>query len=241
MRQRKILLVEDDLDLVRALRPELEEAGFAVVWTPSGKEALANFAIAAPDAVMLDVGLLDLDGFEVCQRIRGMNANLPVLFLTSRGDEVDRVTGFALGADDYVVKPFSMRELVFRVKALLRRSDAVLTAGASGQKDEIVIKELRIQPIARRVWLRGEELDLSAIEFDILLFFASHPGRPFSREQLMEQIWAVNSSNFAATVTTQISRLRKKLERDPANPEYLLTVYGVGYRFAEAEGDERVS
>lgn len=239
MRQRKILLVEDDLDLVRALRPELEEAGFAVVWTPSGKEALANFAIAAPDAVMLDVGLVDLDGFEVCQRIRGMNASLPVLFLTSRGDEVDRVTGFALGADDYVVKPFSMRELVFRVKALLRRSDAVVTS--NGRKDEIVIKDLRIQPIARRVQLRGEELELSAIEFDILLFFASHPGRPFSREQLMEQIWAVNSSNFAATVTTQISRLRKKLERDPANPEYLLTVYGVGYRFAEAESDERVS
>ena len=239
MRQRKILLVEDDLDLVRELRPELEEAGFAVVWTPSGKEALANFAIAAPDAVMLDVGLVDLDGFEVCQRIRGMNASLPVLFLTSRGDEVDRVTGFALGADDYVVKPFSMRELVFRVKALLRRSDAVVTS--NGRKDEIVIKDLRIQPIARRVQLRGEELELSAIEFDILLFFASHPGRPFSREQLMEQIWAVNSSNFAATVTTQISRLRKKLERDPANPEYLLTVYGVGYRFAEAESDERVS
>ena len=239
MRQRKILLVEDDHDLVRALRPELEEAGFVVVWTPSGKEALANFAIAAPDAVMLDVGLLDLDGFEVCQRIRGMNANLPVLFLTSRGDEVDRVTGFALGADDYVVKPFSMRELVFRVKALLRRSDAVVAA--NGQKDEIVIKELQVQPIARRVRLRGEELELSAIEFDILLFFASHPGRPFSREQLMEQIWAVNSSNFAATVTTQISRLRKKLERDPANPEYLLTVYGVGYRFAEAESDERAS
>ncbi len=241
MRQRKILLVEDDLDLVRALRPELEEAGFVVVSTPSGKEALANLSIAAPDAVMLDVGLQDLDGFEVCQRIRGMNSNVPIMFLTSRGDEVDRVTGFALGADDYVVKPFSMRELVFRMKALLRRSDAVVASAAGGPASQIVIKDLRIEPLARRVYLAGKELELSAIEFDILLFFASHPGLPFSREQLMEQIWAVNSSNFAATVTTQISRLRKKLERDPANPEYLLTVYGVGYRFAEAESDEQTS
>lgn len=238
MRQRKVLLVEDDPDLVRAIRPALEEAGFAVFTTQYGRQAVEYIGAETVDAVVLDVGLPDIDGFDVCQQIRATLSSVPILFLTSRSSEIDRVTGFALGADDYVTKPFSVRELVFRVKALLRRCEAVLASSGQQRQPEIVVSELRVLPVQRRAFLREQELELSALEFDILLFFVQNLGRPFSREQLMEQIWSINSSNFAASVTTQISRLRKKIEADPTNPKYLLTVYGIGYRFVDPAHDE---
>ena len=237
MRQRKVLLIEDDRDLVRAVRPALEEAGFAIVVTEKGREGLQKATSESFDAIVLDVGLPDTDGFEVCHALRSANVNTPLLFLTSRGDEVDRVTGFAVGADDYVTKPFSVRELVFRIKALLRRWEWVEKKNAGEIDAEIRVGELRIEPAQRRCYLRDAEVELSALEFDVLLFFAQNLGKPYSREQLMEQIWAVNSSNFAASVTTQISRLRRKIEPDPANPTYLRTVYGVGYRFVDPERD----
>lgn len=237
MRQRKILLIEDDRDMIRAIRPALEEAGFAVMVTEKGREGLEKAMAESYDAIILDVGLPDTDGYEVCQSLRSANIHTPLLFLTSRTDEVDRVTGFAVGADDYVTKPFSVRELVFRIKALLRRWEWVEKKSGEGEST-IVVGDLRVEPAQRRCYLKDNEIELSALEFDVLFFFVQNLGKPYSREQLMEQIWAVNSSNFAASVTTQISRLRRKIEPDPANPTYLRTVYGVGYRFVDPERDD---
>ena len=233
MRQSKLLLVDDDLDLVRALRPALEEAGFAVYNTVEGHEALRYLEMDTVDAIILDVGLPDLDGFTVCEQLRASGVKTPILFLTSRGGEEDRVTGFLLGADDYVVKPFSVREMVFRVKALVRRFEETAEQHRASLELRITIGELVVNPRERTAALAGKPLTLSALEFDILLFFAQNPGKVFSREQLMNHIWAINSSNFAASVTTQISRLRKKIEHDAAEPRYLRTVYGVGYRFVD--------
>ncbi len=237
MRQRKVILVDDDNDLIRALKPALEDANFAVFSVNRGQEAVERIISGSPDAVVLDVGLPDLDGFEVCRNLRESGHSVPILLLTSRSSETDRITGFISGADDYVVKPFSVVELVFRVKALLRRAEAGKSAMPLAENDEITIGALQVQPRRRHAFRDGEELRLSAIEFDILHFLAKNKGTPFSREQLMEQIWAVSSSKFAATVTTQLSRLRKKIEPDPTNPRYLLTVYGIGYRLVDPDED----
>lgn len=239
MKQSRILLVDDDTELVRVLRAALEDAAFTVVFVHLGKEAIKWVESQAVSAVILDVGLPDMSGFDVCRELRKLNANVPILFLTSKGDEVDRVTGFALGADDYILKPFSIRELVFRLKAILRRSEMMATNEETGKESSMLtVADIRVDPAKRRAYLRNEELVLTALEFDLLLFFVENPGRPYSREQLMQQIWAVNSSSFAPTVTTQISRLRKKIEPDPANPTYIRTQYGVGYRFVDPDLDE---
>jgi two-component system, OmpR family, response regulator ResD len=178
-----------------------------------------------PDLVVLDINMPRMDGLEVCRRLRA-RSELPILFLSSRDDEIDRVLGIELGADDYVVKPFSPRELVARVDAVMRR-----TSTAREADERLDLGALQIDPAGRMVSVRGREVDLTAREFELLLFLARNPGRVFSRDQLMERVWDIAYPSDTTTVTVHVRRLRAKIEADASRPEWIETVWGVGYRF----------
>jgi len=223
-----ILVVEDDPTVCDVVTRYLERDGFSVTAVGDGEAALASAEQDVPDLMILDIMLPRLDGFEVCRRIRAKGP-VPIIMLTARGEESDRIMGLDLGADDYISKPFSPRELVARVKSVLRR--AALT-GVSSQPviTTLVAGELELRPRSREV-LRGNEiLGVTAREFELLQFLMSNPGVVFSREQLLEEVWGFVSGD-TSTVTVHVRRLREKIEPDPAMPTWIKTVWGIGYRF----------
>ncbi|MGI6604996.1 MAG: response regulator transcription factor [Firmicutes bacterium] len=221
----KILVVEDEARMRDLLRLYLEREGYWVVEADNGKKALEKVAREEFALIILDVMLPGMDGLKVCQEIRRTHA-VPIIMLTARGEEIDRITGFELGADDYVVKPFSPRELVMRVKALLRRS-CPQPAG----RDVLTFPGLSIDHPARRVEAAGHEVSLTPKEYDLLYFLASQAGRVFTREQLLEKVWGYDFYGDQRTVDTHIKNLREKLKRAGRGAEHLVTVWGVGYKF----------
>ncbi len=221
-----ILVVDDEPTIADIVSRYLRKAGYDTRVAGDGLDAVAQAEERRPDLMVLDLMLPGLDGLEVMRRVREADpARLPIILLTARGAESDRIVGLSLGADDYMVKPFSPAELVARVDAVLRRVEVAHDAG-----EEIVVRDLRIDPACRRV-LRGEiEVALTQREFDLLLFLARHPGQVFSRDQLMDSVWRYSFYSDTATVTVHVRRLRAKLESDPLHPSILQTVWGVGYR-----------
>ena len=223
----KVLVVDDEENLVASLRYMLSREGFQVCTAADGASALEVARREGPDLVILDIMLPDVDGFEVCRRLRQESA-VPILMLTAKVEEVDKVVGLELGADDYVTKPFSMRELLARVRALLRRARP-----PEESPPPIVAGDLKVSLASREAFLGGEPLSLQPKEFDLLAFLAGHPDRVFTRRQLLEQVWGSTYVD-ARTVDVHVRWLRKKIERDPSHPRRIETVRGVGYRFRRA-------
>jgi DNA-binding response OmpR family regulator len=225
----RILLVDDEQSIQTLLSYPLRRDGYEVISAHDGQEALQRFAEARFDLVILDLMLPKLDGIEVCRRMRS-RSQVPIIMLTAKGDEIDKVVGLEMGADDYITKPFSMREFRSRVKAALRRSRMV---GAAGDEEPISSGDLRIDFDRRSVAVREEDIRLTYVEFEILAALARAPGRVLTRETLLEHVWGDSEYRDPRTVDVHIRHLREKLERDPKEPEYLFTVRGVGYRFRE--------
>jgi DNA-binding response OmpR family regulator len=224
----KVLVVDDEPTIGDVVSRYLERAGYETQVADTGNRALEQAAADRPDVVVLDLMLPDIDGLEVMRRLRLQDrARTAIILLTARGEESDRVIGLRLGADDYVVKPFSPAELVARVDAMLRRLDPSPAAEAPLRFDA-----LEIDPGARKVQLDGAEVELTTREFELLLFLARHPGQAFTREQLMDHVWQYSFYIDTSTVTVHIRRLRAKLEPDPSQPRFIQTVWGYGYRFA---------
>jgi DNA-binding response OmpR family regulator len=222
-----VLVVDDEPTIAEVVSRYLERAGYETRIAGDGAQALEAASERRPDLVVLDLMLPKIDGLEVMRRLREQDRDrIAVILLTAKGEESDRVIGLRLGADDYVVKPFSPAELVARVDAVLRRVDT-----APSHEPAIELEDLTIDPAARRVFARGEEVQLTQREFDVLLFLARHPGQVFSRNQLMDAVWQYSFYTDTSTVTVHIRRLRSKIEADPAQPRHIQTVWGVGYRF----------
>ena len=233
----RLLLVEDDAALRDLLAQRFRDAGYAVETAATGPDALAAAEAALPDLVLLDVMLPGLDGLDVCRRLRADHALLPILLLTAKADELDRVVGLEVGADDYITKPFSVQEVVARVRAALRRSRAVTERlGAEPASDVIEAGPLHIDVVRREVTRAGAPVHLTVREFDLLLFLARHPERPFTRAQLLEQIWGITYAGYDRTIDSHVQRLRAKVEDDPGNPRVVRTVWGVGYKFGRDVG-----
>ena len=223
-----VLVVDDEPTIAEVVSRYLERAGYRTQIAGDGVQALAAVANDRPDLVVLDLMLPGIDGLEVMRRMREQGSDpIATILLTAKGEESDRVVGLRLGADDYVVKPFSPAELVARVDAVLRRVDTT-----PDRAQPLHCSDLTIDPTSRRVHVRGEEVQLTQREFDVLLFLARHPGQVFSRNQLMDAIWQYSFYTDTSTVTVHIRRLRAKIELDPAQPRHIETVWGVGYRFA---------
>ncbi|HEV7919087.1 MAG TPA: response regulator transcription factor [Solirubrobacterales bacterium] len=227
----KILLVDDEAPIQRMLEYPLKKDGYDVVIAGDGEEALEKFRGGKFDLVVLDIMLPKLDGLEVCKEIRSQS-NVPIVMLTARADEVDKVIGLELGADDYMTKPFSLREFRSRVKAALRRA-GMTSADSKPQDRTIKAGSVEIDPGRRVVTVNGEEISLTFMEFEILMALASEPGRVLTREALLERVWGDSAYRDIRTVDVHIRHLREKVEPDASNPEYILTVRNVGYRFRD--------
>ncbi|MEB8338403.1 response regulator transcription factor [Streptomyces endophyticus] len=227
----RVLVVDDDPTVAEVVAGYLDRAGYRVDRADDGPSALARAAAHRPDLVVLDLMLPGMDGLEVCRRMRERGP-VPVIMLTARGDEDDRILGLEVGADDYVTKPFSPRELVLRVESVLRRARP-----ATARQGPLRAAGLTVDPAARRVTRDGNELALTLREFDLLAFFLRHPGRAYGREDLMREVWGWEFGDLS-TVTVHIRRLRGKVEDDPARPRLIQTVWGVGYRFEPAPRSE---
>ncbi|MFE9145778.1 response regulator transcription factor [Streptomyces tubercidicus] len=227
---RRVLVVEDDPTVAEVVTGYLSRAGYATDHAADGFAALDRAASFRPHLIVLDLMLPGLDGLEVCRRLRRREEgpSVPVVMLTARGEEADRIAGLELGADDYVTKPFSPRELVLRIGSVLRRAEAAPPAAAPAQI--LRVGDLSADPGGRRAIRAGRELTLTSREFDLLLHFMRHPGRVFSREELLQQVWGWEIGDLS-TVTVHVRRLREKIEADPAAPRLVMTVWGAGYRF----------
>ena len=231
----QILVAEDQVDIRDLIVLNLQQAGHAVTAVADGRAALASQEERASDLLILDLMMPLLDGLEVCKALRARGRATPILMLTAKSTELDRVLGLELGADDYLTKPFSMAELLARVKALLRRAELLRAAAAAPAATQAVRNgELDILPVRREARVAGRLLEFTALEFDLLLHFASHPGQVFSRTQLLDAVWGYSHEGYEHTVTTHINRLRAKLELDPMNPRFILTVRGAGYKMRDA-------
>ncbi|MEU8759622.1 response regulator transcription factor [Streptomyces sp. NPDC048659] len=232
----RILVVDDDPTVAEVVGGYLDRAGFAVAFAADGPGALRRAAEIRPDLVVLDLMLPGLDGLDVCRRLRE-SGPVPVIMLTARGDEEDRITGLEVGADDYVTKPFSPRELVLRVASVLRRGATAGAAGAAGTgpalPERLRAGNLTVEPATRRATREGRELPLTLREFDLLAYLLAHPGTAHTREELMRRVWGWEFGDLS-TVTVHVRRLRAKIEDDPAAPRLIQTVWGVGYRFEPA-------
>jgi DNA-binding response OmpR family regulator len=225
-----ILLVDDEDSVQKLLTYPLERDGFRVVQARDGEQALRMFGDERIDLVVLDLMLPKVDGLEVCKRLRA-DSNVPIIMLTARGEELDKVLGLELGADDYITKPFSIREFRSRVRALLRR--AGLPRERAREAETLESGELRIDPARRTVDLAGEPVQLTYVEFELLTALASEPARVFTREMLLRALWGDSAYREPRTIDVHVRHLREKLERDPREPEYIFTVRGVGYRFRD--------
>ncbi len=230
---KRVLIVEDDAHIAELLRLHLRDEGFEVVHAADGNEGLRLLEEGGWDALVLDLMLPGVDGLEICKRARAMARYTPIIITSARSSEVHRILGLELGADDYLAKPFSMLELVARVKALLRRVEA-MAHNARIDSGVLELHGLRIDPVARVASIEGQALELTPREFDLLHFFARHPDQVFSRMDLLNQVWGYQHDGYEHTVNTHINRLRAKIEADPAHPRRILTMWGRGYKFADA-------
>lgn len=229
-----ILIIEDDEDLSELIKIQLTDLDFLVEQSFNGVKALNKAKSNPYSLIILDVMLPGMNGFDICKAIREEDSKTPILMLTAKAEEIDKIMGLEFGADDYLTKPFSIRELSARVKALLRRSTAN-DSDKNSVQERISFGELSIFPNKRLIELNGSQLELTTKEFDLLMLFASNPGRAYSRQQLLDIVWGYQYSGYSHTVNSHINRLRSKIEKDPANPDFIKTVWGVGYRFTELE------
>jgi len=233
--QRRVLIVEDDADIARLVELHLNDLGCLCETASNGEDGLALALSRRYDLVILDLTLPELDGLELCRELRQEKNYTPILMLTSRADEVDRVLGLELGADDYLTKPFSIREFLARVKAVFRRVEALRSGTGEDDKTNVKRGTLSIDRLNRRVKKSGAKIELTPREYELLLLFALHPGRTFTREEILHTIWGPQFQGYDHTVNSHINRLRTKIEIDPATPSYILTAWGVGYRFADLD------
>jgi len=231
---RRILVVEDDLDIAHLVEMHLKDLGAEVTLAHDGNVALELATKRPFDLIILDLMLPGIDGLEICRRLRSRTNYTPILMLTARSADVDRIVGLELGADDYLTKPFNVRELIARVKALLRRVDALTKPESDAPTSLLEFGDLVIDVDKRKVTLRGEEVELTAKEFDLLLQFAKNPGRVYTRAQLLDLVWGYGHDGYEHTVNSHINRLRSKIESDQSKPSWILTVWGVGYKFTDA-------
>ena len=225
----KILIIEDEMAIAELEKDYLELSGFEVVMETNGEQGLKKALEEDYNMVILDLMLPGMDGFEVCRQIRG-HKNLPILMVSAKKADIDKIRGLGLGADDYVTKPFSPSELVARVKAHLARYERLIGSGVP-QNDIVEIRGIRIDKTARRVWINEEEKQFTTKEFDLLVFLAQNPNRVFTKDELFKEIWDMESVGDIATVTVHIKKIREKIELNTAKPQYIETIWGVGYRF----------
>jgi DNA-binding response OmpR family regulator len=226
----RILIVEDERAVARGLEYGLTREGYVVQWAETGRRALDLARSEDPHLILLDIRLPDISGFDVCRQLRAEGRRMPILMLTARDEEVDKVLGLELGADDYVVKPYSLRELLSRVRSLLRRAYGDLAMGPGAGR--VVFGEIQVDRERLQIHRKGRQVELTPTEFRLLAYLVDHPGRPISREALIEAVWGYDSSvGSGRTVDVHIRHLRKKLEDDPASPRWIVTVRGIGYKF----------
>ncbi|MDR1805732.1 MAG: response regulator transcription factor [Clostridium sp.] len=227
----KILIIEDDKSIAMLERDYLEANGYEVIITPDGTQGLHVLEEDEPDLVLLDLMLPGFDGFELCRRIR-KEREIPIIIVSARQDDIDQIRGLGLGADDYVTKPFSPAQLVARVKAHIARYSRLMEMNKnSGSPVEFCVREIKIDCAARKMWCRGKEISLTNKEFELLVFLVANPNVVFSKSELFDKIWGVASYGETSTVTVHINRIRDKIELDTTKPDYIETVWGVGYRF----------
>ncbi len=233
---RKVLVIEDNRDIAHLVALHLGDLGIAVDQAFRGDDGLVKAKNERYDLIILDLMLPGVDGIEVCRQIRSETYYVPILMLTAKSSELDRVLGLEIGADDYLTKPFSIRELIARVKAIFRRVDAMGETSATEKAEEtLFIGDLELDLEKRKFKKQNKEIELTAKEFDLLWHFAEHPGRVYTRTQLLDLIWGYGHEGYEHTVNSHINRLRAKIEKNPSKPDYILTVWGVGYKFAEIE------
>jgi DNA-binding response OmpR family regulator len=223
----RILIVDDEPEIVRGLQDNLRFEGYQTSTAADGREALAVAASEAPDLILLDIMMPGLSGWDVCRELRSQGIDVPIIMLTARGEEGDRVRGLELGADDYITKPFSLRELLARVRAVLRRP------GPRHKVEEFAFGDARVRPRGRQAFKAGREVGLTRKEFDLLVYLLEHRGEVVTRERLLDEVWGYERFPTTRTVDTHILRLRRKFEADPDRPAFILTVHGQGYKFTE--------
>lgn len=234
----RILIIEDDKDISKLLTIHLNDLNFEVEQVYDGKEGLLKAMNETFDVIVLDIRLPGMDGFEICRRVRMEKINTPIIMLTSKAEEIDKVLGLEMGADDYLTKPFSVREFVARIKAILRRNQILAEAKDDPSREtKIELENLSINLEKRIVKAYDKNIDLSPKEFDLLVLLASHPGRTYTRIQLLNQVWGVDFEGFEHTVNSHINRLRSKIEVDMNQPEFILTTWGVGYKFKDDQNE----
>jgi DNA-binding response OmpR family regulator len=228
-----LLIIEDDENISTAIEEYFSRSGYTVNSAPDGIAGIEAAVKNRPDVVVLDLMLPKMDGLAVCKELRQKHPQMPILMLTAKDDVVDKVLGLEMGADDYITKPFSLREVEARIKSVLRRARAAATDG----KDEtpIVRGNLRVDPLRREVTIAERQVELTPKEFDLLRLFAGNPGRVFPRKYLLEKIWDYSYEGYDRTIDSHINRLRAKIEENPDNPQLVLTVWGIGYKFTDAE------
>ena len=229
---RRVLVIEDNTDIARLLKLHLRELGCDVRDAQDGHAGLEKARVGGYDLIILDLMLPGVEGLEICRQLRAEADHTPILMLTAKSEEADRVAGLEIGADDYLTKPFSIKELVARVKAIFRRVD-IMGRGSEQSLGNLTLGEVCIDFDKRHVDVRGAAIELTQKEFDLLGQFARNPGRVYSRTQLLDLVWGYGHSGYEHTVNSHINRLRSKIEKDPTAPEYVLTVWGVGYKFAD--------
>ncbi|MEO6613095.1 MAG: response regulator transcription factor [Chitinophagaceae bacterium] len=229
---KKILMIEDDKHLIELVDIHLRDINCDTTKVSTGKEALQKGLTQHFDLIILDIMLPDMDGFEICRQLRAEKNKTPILMLTARSEEIDKIIGLETGADDYLTKPFSVRELLARVKAILRRAELSVQYNSSTEQP-IEYGELFIDHAKRKALLKGTKLDLTPKEFDLLYLFVCNPGKSYSREMLLQKVWGQEFKGYEHTVNSHINRLRTKIEPDISQPVYILTTWGVGYRFTD--------
>jgi two-component system OmpR family response regulator len=227
--RKKILVIEDERDIAELIRLHLEDLNYKVSVARDGNTGLRRCSEGSWNLIILDLRLPGIDGLEICRRLRQGSKYVPILMLTSKSSELDRVVGLEMGADDYVTKPFSVLELMARVKAILRRED-LFDRSKPKAMEAVEVGSLEIDPATRSAVISGEAVELTAKEFDLLFHFAKHPGRVFSRAELLDHVWGYGHEGYEHTVNSHINRLRAKIENDPARPEFIVTMWGVGYK-----------
>lgn len=230
-----LLIIEDDDNICTAIEEYFSRAGYAVRTAPDGLAGIEAVVRNRPDVVILDLMLPKMDGLAVCKELRQKNPQMPILMLTAKDDVVDKVLGLEMGADDYITKPFSLREVEARIKSVLRRAGAATFSGDVKDETPIVRGNLRVDPVRREVTIAERQVELTPKEFDLLRLFAANPGRVFPRKYLLEKIWDYSYEGYDRTIDSHINRLRAKIEVNPDNPQLVLTVWGIGYKFTDAE------
>ncbi len=230
-----LLIIEDDDNISTAIEEYFSRAGYTVNTAPDGLAGIDAAVKNRPDVVVLDLMLPKMDGLAVCKELRQKNPQMPILMLTAKDDVVDKVLGLEMGADDYITKPFSLREVEARIKSVLRRARASMATADGKDETPIVRGNLRVDPVRREVTIANRQVELTPKEFDLLRLFAGNPGRVFPRKYLLEKIWDYSYEGYDRTIDSHINRLRAKIEENPDNPQLVLTVWGIGYKFTDAE------